>query len=552
MKKFLTLVLTLILASSASFAAKIPDDVREYILNKVPNTDIRFDGVVILPDNTVYLPLFPSLFSDVTSLKVKTSYPENKELNQKPDVLIFNNDFVLMKVLTDSNGNKTVLHMKTPPLQVRTGLLPQDMLVPSGLVLPENIKGIIGNLKVDTKNEDVIKRNSKESYEEFFGEIDTSNDSGAIPQLKNKVLFVMTNYSKNIQVFNPFNIVPVYSLAQKSIPIDIEPVNNGKFLLVTSYQRPFVDVISVADSRFIKQINLDAFAGEILVDETANKAYVTVPTNSTICVIDLKTMSLIQKIRVNGYCEKLLKSEDKLFYVDKLKSEIWAIELAKDYELKDIGRFPNVSDMVFKNDKLFLASRTKSRVAVIDYTTLGLISEFTTVNKTYLKAINLAEKDEVIGCDVVDDEKNVMEVTSQGQVLVYKATEIPLQGRTAAGVKGIKLNDDDSVVFGGQVEEEGEIIVVSNTGYAKRVISALIEPSSRYLKGIKIIELDQSFVKYVGTVKMPYDIAFVSGGQTTIVNTENIRIDTRTTKGKQLFKQEVSLVTPINDGEEFN
>ena len=290
MKKFLTLVLTLILASSASFAAKIPDDVREYILNKVPNTDIRFDGVVILPDNTVYLPLFPSLFSDVTSLKVKTSYPENKELNQKPDVLIFNNDFVLMKVLTDSNGNKTVLHMKTPPLQVRTGLLPQDMLVPSGLVLPENIKGIIGNLKVDTKNEDVIKRNSKESYEEFFGEIDTSNDSGAIPQLKNKVLFVMTNYSKNIQVFNPFNIVPVYSLAQKSIPIDIEPVNNGKFLLVTSYQRPFVDVISVADSRFIKQINLDAFAGEILVDETANKAYVTVPTNSTICVIDLKTM----------------------------------------------------------------------------------------------------------------------------------------------------------------------------------------------------------------------------------------------------------------------
>ena len=180
------------------------------------------------------------------------------------------------------------------------------------------------------------------------------------------------------------------------------------------------------------------------------------------------------------------------------------------------------------------------------------LSEFTTVNKTYLKAINLAEKDEVIGCDVVDDEKNVMEVTLQGQVLVYKATEIPLQGRTAAGVKGIKLNDDDSVVFGGQVEEEGEIIVVSNTGYAKRVISALIEPSSRYLKGIKIIELDKSFVKYVGTVKMPYDIAFVSGGQTTIVNTENIRIDTRTTKGKQLFKQEVSLVTPINDGEEFN
>ncbi len=179
------------------------------------------------------------------------------------------------------------------------------------------------------------------------------------------------------------------------------------------------------------------------------------------------------------------------------------------------------------------------------------LSEFTSVNKAYLKAINLADKDEVIGCEVVDDEKNVMEVTAEGQVLVYKATEIPLQGRTAAGVKGIKLNDNDSVVFGGQVEEEGEIIVCSNTGYAKRVISSLIDPSSRYLKGIKIIELDKSFVKYVGTVKMPYDLAFVSGGKTNIVNTEDIRIDTRTTKGKQLFKQEVTLVTPVNEGEQY-
>lgn len=179
------------------------------------------------------------------------------------------------------------------------------------------------------------------------------------------------------------------------------------------------------------------------------------------------------------------------------------------------------------------------------------LNEFTAVNKAYLKAINLADKDEVVGCEIVDDDKNVMEVTAQGQVLVYKATEIPIQGRTAAGVKGIKLNDDDSVVFGGQIEEEGEIIVVSNTGYAKRVISSLIDPSSRYLKGIKIIELDKSYVKYVGTVKMPYDIAFVSGGQTNIVNTENIRIDTRTTKGKQLFKQEVTLVTQVNDGCEY-
>lgn len=178
------------------------------------------------------------------------------------------------------------------------------------------------------------------------------------------------------------------------------------------------------------------------------------------------------------------------------------------------------------------------------------LSEFTEVSKTYLKAINLADKDTVIAAEIVDDEKNVMEITEQGQVLVYKATEIPMQGRNAAGVKGIKLSDGDSVAFAGQVEDEGEIIVVSDTGYAKRVISSLIDPSSRYLKGIKIIELDKSKVQYVGTVKMPYDLAFVSGGQTSVVNTEDIRIDTRTTKGKQMFKQGVTLVCPIGNPEE--
>lgn len=381
MRKILLIFGILLITCTNCFAAKIPDEVREYINKTVPNTDIRFDGVIILPDNTVYLPLYPSLFSDIKKLEVKKSYPEGKELNQKPDVIIFNNDFVMMKVLTDGQGHKTVLHINNPPLQIRTGLLPQDMLVPSGLVLPENIKGIIGNLKIDTKNEDVIKQTSKESFEEFLSETDVIENPDIIPQLKNKTLFVTTNYSKNIQVLEPAGVSPKYSLAQKSIPIDVKAVENGKFLLVTSYERPFVDVISVADSRFIKQINLGSFADEILIDEANDRAYVTSPTVSTIFVIDLKAMSLIQKIRVNGHCEKLILSEGKMFYVDKLKNDIWAIELNNDYTLKNIGKFPNISSIAFIDNQLYLASRTKSRIAVIDYTTLGLIAEFTTVSK---------------------------------------------------------------------------------------------------------------------------------------------------------------------------
>ena len=380
-RKILLMLGILIISTTSSFAAKIPNDVRDYINSTVPGADIRFDGVIILPDNTIYLPLYPSLFSDIKKLEIKESYPQGKGLAQKADIIIFNNDFVLMKVLSDNEGHRTVLRLQNPPLQVRTGLLPQDMLVPSGLVLPENIKGVIGNLKIDTKNEDIIKQTTQESYEVFLAETEEITNPALIPQLKNKTLFVTTNYSKNIQVINPPEVSPMYSLAQKSIPIDIKAVKKGKFILVTSYERPFVDVISVADSRFIKQINLGSFPEEIILDEDKNKAYITSPKASIIYVVDLNTMTLIQKIRINGYCENLLLTKDKMFYVDKLKNDVWAIELDNQYTLKNIGKFPNVSALAFINNQLYLASRTKSRIAVIDYSTLGLIAEFSTVNK---------------------------------------------------------------------------------------------------------------------------------------------------------------------------
>jgi DNA-binding beta-propeller fold protein YncE len=381
MRKFLLILGIFILTSSATFAAKIPDEVQTYIKNEVPNVDIRFDGVIIMPSNTIYLPLYPALFADKKSLAIKETYPAGLSLRQEPNIVIFNNDFVLMRVLTDGEGHRTVMHQATPPLEVRTGLLPQDMLVPSGLIIPENIKSIIGNLKIDTKSEDIIKVNNEDTFEDFIKNAGSDRPQPLISQLANKIVFVTTNYSKNIQVVEPGHGVPKYSLAQKSIPIDVKAVREGKFLLVTSYDRPFIDVVSVADSRFIKQISLGSNPEQILLDENNEKAYITSPSASTIFVVDLKTMCLVQKIKINGYCEHIFLGSDKLFYVDKLNNEIWAIELKKDYELKDIGKFPNVSALAYANNKLFISSRTKSRIAVIDYDTLGLVNEYTTVSK---------------------------------------------------------------------------------------------------------------------------------------------------------------------------
>ena len=356
------------------FAAKIPDNVQQFISNDFPKTTFRFDGVIILPDNTIYLPLFPAKILTPETLAVKQTFPSGKTLASKPNVVILNNDFVLLKVLTDTKGNKTIYKMANPPIELRTGLLPQDMLVPKGLVIPENLKSIVGNLQIKTVNDPGIRvENSKPVISELSGS--TLKTLSQIPPLKNKSFFASSPYSKNIQVFNPGAKTSEYSLKQINVPISMQVYD--KFLLVTAYEKSSVDVISLADDQIIKQIYTKTQPDEIVIDRNKNIAYISSSVDSSIYTVNLETMTLSKQIKITGMCEKLTLSDDgtKLFYYDKKTRDIWAIELDNNYLLKEIGKFPNVSKIAFTNNKIYITSRTKNRLAIIDYQTIGLIAE---------------------------------------------------------------------------------------------------------------------------------------------------------------------------------
>jgi len=166
---------------------------------------------------------------------------------------------------------------------------------------------------------------------------------------------------KYIQVVQGESSAPEYALAQKSIPIDIKATPDDKFMLVTAYSKTFVDVISLIDERVIKQIDLTTQAEEIVVDSVNNRAYVSSSAASSIYIIDLNTMALKQRIKVKGLCQKLSLSNDgtKLFYSDKKNNDVWAIELNNNFAIKNIGKFPNVSKIVFDQNKVYIASGGK-------------------------------------------------------------------------------------------------------------------------------------------------------------------------------------------------
>lgn len=385
MKKILLILILMITTATGAFAQKIPDNVKAFIKKDFTKVDFRFDGLITLPDGTLYLPLYPALVKKPPVIEIKTTVPANKNLSDEPDIIVLNNDFAFLKVITDQKGRKTVLNLKEPPIEVRTGLLPQEMLVPTGLIIPDNIKGIIGNLQIPTALDAGLRINSEPFLEKkTIKTYKTSkNIVDKISQLQNKTMYIATCYSKNIQVVQGESNNPEYALAQKSIPIDIKATPDDKFLLVTSFSKTYVDVISLADERVIRQIDLTTQGGEIVVDKSRYKAYVASPDDSSIYVIDLYTMTLKQKIKIKGMCERLYLSDDatKLFYADKKKNDVWVIELNNQFTMKNIGNFPNVSKIAFAQGKIYLVSRTKNKLAIIDYATLSLIKEIAVLPK---------------------------------------------------------------------------------------------------------------------------------------------------------------------------
>ncbi len=156
--------------------------------------------------------------------------------------------------------------------------------------------------------------------------------------------------------------------------------------------------------------------------------------------------------------------------------------------------------------------------------------------KPFYQAIKLKDGDELVAVEQDKAETTIAFVTEKGLALNALKDDIPVQGRVAGGVKGINLNKGDKIVFVSQIDEEGEFILVTDCGFYKRVIAAEIEPMARYRKGIKIVELGKdALVVYSSYVKEPFDIAVIDTfGVAFTVNTEDLSIEGRTTKGKTL------------------
>ena len=372
LRKFLFTLIIFILTSVPVFSLEVPAELKDFVNQTFPKTDFRFDGAIILPDNTMYLPVFPANPTKLEEIAIKSTYPANETMKQKPDMVIFNNGFVLLKVI-NSNGKKTVLNMTNPPNELQSGLLPQEILLPKGLVIPENLKGIIGDIDVTITQENGLRINNTRGM---------NKKTTPVEELNNKTFYISSGINKNIQVVNSNSKAAGYSLSQDFVINDMKSYD-GKYLLVTYFDSKKMNIISLMDEKVIKQVNFEVYPEQILIDNANKVAYISSGQSSSIFVLSLETMTLKKQLKINGLCEKLTLSSDgtKIFYVDRNKNDIWAVELDNNYLLRNIGSFPNISKIVYSNGKIYVTSRTQARLAIVDYDTRNLMAELEVCEK---------------------------------------------------------------------------------------------------------------------------------------------------------------------------
>ena len=119
------------------------------------------------------------------------------------------------------------------------------------------------------------------------------------------------------------------------------------------------------------------------------------------------------------------------------------------------------------------------------------LEQFDRVRSTGIRAITIGEGDELAWVSVSAGGDDVIIATSQGMLARFSEAEVRPMGRDAAGVIGIRLaRQGDAVVSMTVVEPEADLLVLSETGYGKRVALHEFRRKHRGGQGVRLIALE--------------------------------------------------------------
>ncbi|AMF94342.1 DNA topoisomerase (ATP-hydrolyzing) subunit A [Vibrio fluvialis] len=155
------------------------------------------------------------------------------------------------------------------------------------------------------------------------------------------------------------------------------------------------------------------------------------------------------------------------------------------------------------------------------------LDQFANVRSNGLIALNLRDEDSLIGVDITDGESEIMLFSKFGKVVRFKESEettvvdengqpvldengqpeikfkgVRPMGRTAAGVRGMKLADGDQVVSLIVPKTDGDVLTVTENGYGKRTSLSEYPTKGRGTQGVVSIKVSERNGSVVGAVQV--------------------------------------------------
>ena len=184
--------------------------------------------------------------------------------------------------------------------------------------------------------------------------------------------------------------------------------------------------------------------------------------------------------------------------------------------------------------------------------TIMMVTKFGRIKKTSLqeferplkkgkRALTINENDEIIGAHVLNGEDTILLITKEGMCIHFRESDIRTMGRTAAGVRGIRLASDDCVVNAIVVSSENSILTVTENGYGKRSPIEEYRLQKRGGKGVIAIKKSERNGRVIDAkqVEDEDEIILISDlGKMIRMDLSSVRIIGRSTQGVRLINME--------------
>jgi DNA gyrase subunit A len=213
------------------------------------------------------------------------------------------------------------------------------------------------------------------------------------------------------------------------------------------------------------------------------------------------------------------------------------IELPKEDKIKAYIVLKDQQDKEFTQNHYILFCTKKGTVKKT------LVEEFANSRTSKIRALTINEGDTLIDARLTDGNSEVIMANRKGYAVRYHESEVRPMGRTAAGVRGMTLQDDTDEVVGMfaimQDDKDSTILVISENGYGKRSELDEYRKTKRGAKGVGTLNITEKTGELIAikAVKPGDNLMIINQSGITIrMDVDDISVLGRRTQGVRLIK----------------